>query len=98
MNYEWRICPSLHSGIKIRVPPTSAIDMLMISLQGFGRTSRSKSSLESTYIYILVLVIWLEINGRMFDNKWRLDESLWGFIYFLSSLWVLFEFWVPWLV
>ena len=68
------------------VSPRSIFDMLSINYNGFGLFKRGIVLWQVASI-ALIWVVWRERNARIFEDKTRNSEYLWGSIHLLASLW-----------
>ena len=60
--------------------------MLVIAFKGLGNSLKDKTLWQIACLTLLWMV-WQERNNRIFEDKGRTEEMLWGLILFYSSLW-----------
>ena len=68
------------------VPPRNIRDIFIISFKGLGKSIKGKTLWHIAYFTILWIVLQ-EKNARIFEERCRTKEVLWGLIHFYASLW-----------
>ena len=68
------------------VSPGTICDMMVIYFKCFGNSFRGRAVWRIVCLSLL-WIVWKERNARIFENTWRMSDSLWDLLHFFVSFW-----------
>ena len=68
------------------VSPNNICNMMVISFKCFGNSLRGRALWRIASLSLL-WIVWKERNAWIFENTWRMSNSLWGSFHFFVPFW-----------